>query len=87
MKLHQGCDFKTQEHKSQETQNSEKKKQTKPRKEEEKFTTNFVLTLCCPTSSTAIMFKHSLHNKQLMRKSLGRRRKGLQRICQNTLAL
>lgn len=28
MKLHQGCDFKTQEHKSQETQNSEKKKKT-----------------------------------------------------------
>lgn len=49
MKLHQGCDFKTQEHKehkSQETQKIKKKhKSKKTRKEVEKFTTNFVLTL------------------------------------------
>lgn len=49
MKLHQGCDFKTQEHKehkSQETQKIKKKhKSKKTRKEVEKLTTNFVLTL------------------------------------------
>jgi len=72
----------TSSHKSQETEKTaKKKKRERKRKAKEKLRTNFVLTLWCPTSSTAMMFKHSLHNRELVRKKLGRRRKGPERIC------